>query len=94
MKDIFKKVISWIVDSSANPSQVSLTLRGALVATIPTIMIIVHISNINVGQPQLTVGIDDVVAFVQNALALVATAMVVYGGARKVWYSVFSPKVA
>lgn len=94
MKEIFKKVIAWIVNSSSDPSQVSLTLRGALVAAIPTVMVIAHIANINLGQPQLTTGVDDVVAFVQNALALVATAMVVYGGARKVWYSAFPPKVA
>ena len=76
--DILKKVIAWLVFSSKNPNNFSLTLKGL----IPFLVLI------NVGDAE-TLGI--VVDAVINVLVLTATwvtgFMTAYGAIRKVYLS-------
>ena len=81
-------VISWILTSSANPSAVSLTLKGALLLSVPAIMSIVGLAHLNLGQDQLTAFFDGVATLVQTLLTVVAAGIALYGAARKIWNTV------
>jgi hypothetical protein len=90
MKQALKNLIAWVVTSSADPSEVSLTVKGALIAVIPTLMAVAGIAHINLGDGSLLTSFVDALAqFIQIALTLVATAIAVWGAARKVWYLLF-----
>jgi hypothetical protein len=90
MKQALKNLISWIVTSSADPSEVSLTVKGALIAVIPTLMAVAGVAHINLGDGSLLTSFVDALAeFIQIALTLVATGIAAWGAARKVWYLIF-----
>ena len=94
MKQALQKLIAWIVVSSADPDEVSLTVKGALVAVIPTLMAVAGIAHINLGDGSLLTSLVDALAeLIQVTLTLVATAIAVWGITRKIWYLVF-PKSA
>src|SRR5436305_1423909 len=91
MKNAIENIVAWIVVSSADPTEISLTVRGALVGIIPTLMAVAGIAHINLGDGSiLTTLVDGIASTVQLALTLVATAMTVYGATRKLWYLIFS----
>jgi len=95
MKEALKNLIAWIVVSSADPGEVSLTVKGALIAVIPTLMAVAGIAHINLGDGSvLTSLVDGIAQFIQAALTLVATVVIVVGAARKLWYLVFPQKAA
>ena len=90
MKQALQNVIAWIVVSSADSSEVSLTVKAALLAVIPTLMAVAGIAHINLGDGSALTSLVDVLAqFIQVALTLIASAMAVWGAARKVWYLAF-----
>jgi hypothetical protein len=90
MKQALKNLVAWIVVSSADPTEVSLTVKAALVAVIPTLMAVAGVAHINLGDGTvLTSLVDALVQFIQVALTLIATAMAVWGAVRKVWYLLF-----
>lgn len=78
-----KTIARWIVLSSTDPAEVSLTIQGVLVYCIPTLMAAIGLAHFNIGQDQLTALFDASTGFIQAALSLVAKAMVAYGLARK-----------
>jgi hypothetical protein len=91
MKQALKNLIAWVVTSSADPSEVSLTVKGALIAVIPTLMAVAGVAHINLGDGSLLTSFVDALAqFIQIALTLVATAIAVCGAARKVRYLLFT----
>lgn len=79
----------WIVRSSTNPSQESLTIKGILVATIPTIMFLLNVTHLGAGQDMavwqatLTSLFDTVATLIQLGLTLIAALMTGYGLLRK-----------
>ena len=81
-------VISWVLTSSANPSAVSLTLKGALLLSVPAIMSVAGLAHLNLGSDQLTAVFDGVATFVQALLTVVASAIALYGAFRKIWNTV------
>ena len=90
MNQALKNLVAWIVVSSADPNEVSLVVKVALVAVIPTIMTIAGLAHINLGDGSLlTTLVDGVVQFVQTALMLIASAMAIYGTARKIFFLAF-----
>jgi hypothetical protein len=73
MKQAFQKLIGWIVVSSADPDEVSLTVKGALVAVVPTLMAVAGLAHINLGDGSLlTSFVDGLAQLIQAALTLVA----------------------
>jgi hypothetical protein len=87
MKQALQKLIAWIVVSSADPNEVSLTVKGALVAVVPTLMAVAGFAHINLGDGSLLTSlVDGLAQVIQVALTLVATAMAVWGTVRKVYY--------
>lgn len=89
-----KKVTDWILTSSANPAEVSLTIRGILMGAIPIIMTFVGLTHLSVSSDMLTSLTNAFVIFVQAALAIVSATMIFVGAARKVWYGLFPKTVA
>lgn len=90
--DAFNNIITWVITSSADPTGLSLTIKGALLLTIPWIMSIVGFEHLNLGQDQITAIFDGVANFVQGALMTVGYAIAVYGVVRKAFYTIFPPK--
>ena len=78
----------WIVVSSADPAEISLTIKGVLVGTIPTVMFAVGVAHLGIGQDQLTALFDAVANLVQVLRTGVAAAMTVYGMVRKLWNTI------
>ncbi len=76
-------IAQWVVVSSTDPSKVSLTIKGILVGTIPTIMFMLGLIHLNVGQEDLNVLIDSIAAIVQLVLSLIAVVMTTVGLIRK-----------
>ncbi len=72
-------LLAWLVTSSANPEQTSLTVKGALMFALPFIM---HLTGIDQEAANTLVG--GIVAFVNATLALVGSAVAIYGVLRKI----------
>ncbi len=81
-------IVRWLVLSSADPAQVSLTVRGFLIGLIPFLMMLAGFAQINVGSEQLTAIVDATANIVQTVLALVAGVMTAYGLLRKLWITI------
>ena len=84
------KVWNWIVQSSANPQQVSLTVRGVLVGVIPFLMQFLPMFGIHVS-PDFNNIPDYVEAIVYYGLTIVASVMTAYGFFRKVFNAFVPP---
>ena len=83
MKDIFNKLVT----SSADPTKLSLMVKGLLVALIPVLMVVTGASETD---------LTTIIGYVEHAVFLLsslwATAAVLYGALRKLylgrWHSV------
>jgi uncharacterized membrane protein (GlpM family) len=84
----FNTLARWIVVSSADPGEISLTIKGVLVGLVPYVIALAGLGHLNFGADQLNTAIDAVATFVQAGLALVSAAMVLVGMARKVWITI------
>jgi uncharacterized membrane protein len=73
----------WIVVSSTDPAEVSLTIKGILVGVVPAVIVLAGLANLNVGSDQLNALIDGFVMLVQALFTVVATCMTLYGMLRK-----------
>jgi hypothetical protein len=79
----FNTLARWIVVSSTNPSDVSLTIKGILVGIVPTALILAGFAHVDVGSDQLNAIIDGIVSVVQTLLTLISVVMTTYGLLRK-----------
>ena len=59
--------------SSADPAEISLSIKGVLVGVVPYLMFAIGLAHLNVGQDQLNAIIDGGVTVLQDALMLVST---------------------
>jgi hypothetical protein len=84
----FNTLVRWIVVSSANPEEISLTIKGVIVGFVPTAMVLIGLAHLNVGQDQLNAIIDGGATVLQDALMLVSAGMTLWGMARKVWITI------
>jgi len=84
------RVLEWILVSAADPNEVSLTIRGLLIAVVPSILFALGLAHVNLGQEQLTGIIDATVAFIGAALQAIGYAIALWGVIRKAWYTVFN----
>jgi len=80
-----KKIIDWIVLSSADPSKLSLMVKGILTAAIPTVIFLAKIFNVEVGGEDLTAFVDAFVVFIGAVAAAISAYMTVVGFFRKVF---------
>lgn len=66
-----KKFLNWLVRSSSDPSAVSLTVRGALIGIIPTILLFAQQFHWAWTQEQLTEAIQAITMIVSSFLVIV-----------------------
>jgi uncharacterized membrane protein len=89
MKIALENMINWVLTSSADATEVSLTVRGALIGAIPTIMALSGFAHINLGDGSILTGLFDGTAqFIQSALTVIAAAMTIFGALRKLYHLV------
>jgi predicted histidine transporter YuiF (NhaC family) len=93
MYQAFENAIKWLLVSSSDSEQVSLTIRGLLVGFIPAIMFAAGFAHVNIGQDQLNELVNGIVSFIETLLTLIATAMTLFGLVRKLWNTAL-PKYA
>lgn len=72
-----KKFIQWLVQSSANPKEVSLTVRGALIGIIPVLLFFA-------GQLQLGWTEADVIDLIETITVIISSFFVIVGMTRKI----------
>jgi len=70
--------------SSVDAEKLALTIKGILIGLIPVIMMIANLSNVNLGQEDLTAVVDAIIALIQGFLTLCSLVMIAYGAIRKI----------
>lgn len=81
--NIFKKILSWIYYSSANPESVSLTLKALVPA-----LVFFGIRDVDV----FNGSIDIIVHFLSTVGMVITAGISAYGAIRKVYLTVTAPK--
>lgn len=81
--NMFKKIIAWIVQSSEDPSQISLTLKGIIVTIIPWIVTITGVFHLLLSSAELSGIGAQIVILVQSGLSTIGTGIFLYGLIRK-----------
>lgn len=78
--------------SSANPEQVSMTIKGMLLAFIPFVLLAVNALGIGVGEGDLKEVVEAVGAFVVAIMGSISSVMVLYGLVRKIIVKIRAPR--
>ncbi len=90
IKQYVNSFLNWLLLSSNDPSQASLTFKGILLGGIPVIMSIVGFTHLAVSQDMVSTIINEVALIVQDGLFVVAACMAFYGALRKLFNGVLS----
>lgn len=72
-----KRFIQWLVQSSADPKNVSLTVRGALIGIIPILLFFA-------GQLQLGWTEADIVELIEHITVIISSFFIIVGMVRKI----------
>lgn len=72
-----------LIASSADPTQISLTLKGILVGIVPVVFILLHTIGAKIDQPTLQTIVESVTNVITALGTLVSAVMVAYGVIRK-----------
>jgi hypothetical protein len=84
----FNTLARWIVVSSADPSEVALTIKGVLVGLVPYAISAAGLAHLNVGSDQINAIISGLATVVQDVLAAISAIMMFYGMVRKLWITI------
>ena len=76
---------SWLVNSSENPQNISLTIKGALGTLVSIIVVLAPILHWNIGLDQLNTASNLVVQVVGLVLGIVSVIATISGLIRKLW---------
>ncbi len=79
-----KKLIDWVVLSSADPRAMSLTVKGVLVALVPVIIAVLNMTGIDIDNNSLESVINSITAIVFLLGTVVSALMTVTGLMRKI----------
>lgn len=74
--------------SSADSSEISLTIKGVLVGLVPYAIALLGLTHVDIGPDQLNALIDGLSTIVQDVLTLVSAVVMFIGVARKVWLTI------
>src|SRR5690242_12220385 len=84
----FNILVRWVVVSSANPQEISLTIKGVLVGLVPYGIALIGLTHVSVGADQLNTFIDGIATLVQDLLGIVSVSMAIVGLCRKIWLTI------
>ncbi len=73
-----------ILQSSIDPNELALTVKGILVGIIPVILIIAGVAHWNVGQADLTAAVDAIGNIITAVGAALSAMMILVGVIRKI----------
>lgn len=79
----FSKFLHWFAMSSADPSSISMSLKGILTTAIPIIVIFTGLAHIQLSTDELTADADSIVQLVNAVLVAVGIGISTYGVIRK-----------
>lgn len=79
------KFFNWVARSSADPTQVALTVRGLVSGWLPLAMFFLH-------NPNLSTLPDDIYSIILGVFTVYSTCATVFGLARKIAYTVIPEK--
>ncbi len=82
------KAFNWLLLSSKDPKQASLTFKGILIGIIPLIMILLQLSNVQVSNAEVNIVINQATTIVKDFLFIVAAVVTTYGAVRKVYLTI------
>jgi len=77
-----------IFSSSVNPDQLSLTVKGFILAVLPTVITVAGLAHLNLGQQEITGLANGLISVVSILAQLASAVMIVYGVARKMFVDV------
>lgn len=77
-----------IFSSSANPEKLAATVKGVLIAIIPTIILVAKFSGWDVGQDDLQNAADLAVSIIGYVGSAVGAALTLYGLCRKIYFRI------
>ncbi len=82
--NIFQKLWTWFVVSSADPNKIALTVKGLLLSVLPLILIVVRARGIEIGEGNARIAIDNVEQLIIAVFGVVAAIVTAIGAGRKV----------
>lgn len=82
---MLNKIGNWILLSSVDAEQGSLTAKGFLIAAVPTIMYFLGLTHVQVDSQTLTMLIDTFFGVIQAVLVVAASLVTFVGVARKIY---------
>lgn len=93
--EAFQKVVVWLLISSSNPNEVSLTIKGVLLGLVPAAMTLFGAAHVVVGIPiidsQIVIDIiNTAVGTLQAVLIAISAGVALLGAFRKLWNTVFA----
>lgn len=83
--EVSKKIIAWLVFSSANVEKISLTIKSLLYALIPFTLLILDAYKIKVDNAYITAIIDQIVAVIIVFGGAVTAISAAFGALRKLY---------
>lgn len=81
--ETIKKGLRWLVISSQNPQKVSMTVKGALMVSVPFVVQFSGLLNLATDQESLKVMVEQVASLVNTGLTFIGTSYMLYGIVRK-----------
>lgn len=96
LASLLEKTWSWLVLSSANANNISLTVKGALATGVASIIGVLGAVHYQVpGLPDsLNAITDQIVIIVQYGLGIVGGVSIIVGAVRKIWLSIVGKHAA
>jgi hypothetical protein len=82
---MFKKIIAWLVFSSANADKISLTIKSMLYALIPVALLVLGAYKIQVESAYLSAIIDQIIAVIIVVGGTVTAITAAWGALRKIF---------
>lgn len=89
MNEKINKYIDWLVNSSKNPENLSLTIKGLLVAVLPMLIILSKMLGFETSEGDMKAMIDMIESIIILGLGIVSSAMTIYGFGRKIYLTFF-----
>lgn len=94
MKKFFSTIWTWLVVSSANPKNTSLTVKAVLSAVVVYATMLAGLGHIPLPTDQITNVVDLIVQFVQSVLIIVSLGIATFGAVRKVYLTLMGQNIA
>lgn len=79
---MIKSFMEWLVVSSEDPSRISATIRGVIIANIGLIMFAIHYFN-------LPYTIDQIISLVGSITTIIGALLGIFGLVRKIYNTIF-----